>query len=674
MSSFKEVIKLLYRSLRRFLSLCLILGGMILAVRVYELFYISNISNYPAGSFLHILSGLKFDVVLLFRISAVLVIPFLFIAYFSQKAAKRFFVSISVLLILIYIILLQYFSAALVPLGSDLFGYTMDEIKFTIQTSGETRILPFVFAIGFLIYILRIFKKHVYFHFKPVVVGIFSFLMFASFLPVKILKPDPSKFENEFGFFVAENKLAFFSESVTKKFLLHETIHDQPFTFKTASVSSEGNPFEYIDPEYPFLHKETTPDVLGQYFNLGENPPNIVLMIVESLGRAYSGENAYLGSFTPFLDSLMNESLYWENCLSTSGRTFQVLPATLGSLPFGEHGFNELAEKMPDHLSLISILKKEAGYKSAFVYGSDAGFDNMSGFVNRQGIDQIIDEKEFSGNYKKIPVNENGFSWGYGDKELFNRYLEKIKLEANDSSSNLDVILTLAMHSPFIIADQDYYIQKFEVFQEGLALSEEQKVFNNNYPKQFSTVLYFDDALRSFIAEYKKLPSFENTIFIITGDHRMPEIPISTQIDRFHVPLVIYSPMLEKAEKFSAVTTHFDLAPSLLALLNGKEYISRPKAASWIGHGLDNTVDFRNLNSYPFMRNKNELMDFIGGNNFLANNTIYNLYPNLYIDPVNLPEIQQELKDELNNFIRKNKYVCDNNKLIPDSLKTWMAR
>ena len=154
----------------------------------------------------------------------------------------------------------------------------------------------------------------------------------------------------------------------------------------------------------------------------------------------------------------------------------------------------------------------------------------------------------------------------------------------------------------------------------------------------------------------------------------MPEIPISTQIDRFHVPLVIYSPMLEKAEKFSAVTTHFDLAPSLLALLNGKEYISRPKAASWIGHGLDNTVDFRNLNSYPFMRNKNELMDFIGGNNFLANNTIYNLYPNLYIDPVNLPEIQQELKDELNNFIRKNKYVCDNNKLIPDSLKTWMAR
>ena len=154
----------------------------------------------------------------------------------------------------------------------------------------------------------------------------------------------------------------------------------------------------------------------------------------------------------------------------------------------------------------------------------------------------------------------------------------------------------------------------------------------------------------------------------------MPEIPISTQVDRFHVPLVIYSPMLEKAEKFSAVTTHFDVTPSLLALLNGKKFIARPTAASWIGHGLDNSVEYRNLNSYPLMRNKNELMDFIEGENYFANNTVYDLFPNMYIEPINKPDVQNNLKEELNNFIRKNNYACENNKLIPDSLKTWMVR
>lgn len=674
MSSFKEAKQLVFRSLRRYLSLSLILAAMILTVRLYELIYISNISNYPSGSFINILIGLKYDIVLIFQISGILVIPFLIIAFFNQKAARIFFISVSLFLILGYIVLLQYFSAALVPLGADLFGYTIDEIRFTIATSGEFSILPFVFSLIYFLVMLRIFKKHVYFKLKPAMMIFLVLLIITSFLPLKVLKQNPSKFQNEFSLFVADNKLGFFGKSVSNYFVNKGEINDQSFTFKTATVSAEGNPFIYLDPEYPFLHKETTPDVLGEFFNLGETPPNIVFLIVESLGRAYSGEDAYLGSFTPFLDSISENSLYWENCLSTSGRTFQVLPATLASLPFGKHGFNELSADMPDHLSLLSILKKEAGYKSSFVYGSQASFDNMDGFLNRQGIDQIIDIENFGEGYKKMPENENGFTWGYGDKETFRRYIEKMKSTPDTTNNvNLDVILTLAMHSPFIVPNQEFFNRKFEERQNELQLSLKQQEFNNNYVKQFASVLYFDEALRYFFNEFKKLLAFENTIFVITGDHRMPEIPISTQIDRFHVPLVIYSPMLEKAEKFSSVTTHFDITPSLIALLNGKEFISRPTAASWIGHGLDNSVKYRNLNSYPLMRNKNELMDFIEGDNFLANNTVYELYPNLYIEPIDNSDVQKNLKEELNNFIRKNNFVIENNRLIPDSLKSWIV-
>ncbi|NQU54824.1 MAG: LTA synthase family protein, partial [Bacteroidetes bacterium] len=388
-----------------------------------------------------------------------------------------------------------------------------------------------------------------------------------------------------------------------------------------------------------------------------------------SLGRAYSGEGAYLGSFTPFLDSLMRESLYWENCLSTSGRTFQVLPSTLASLPFGDHGFTDMGNEMPDHLSLISILKKEAGYSSTFVYGGDAGFDKMDIFLQRQGIDQIIDVENFGADYTKLPASESGFAWGYGDKEIFRRYIEDWKL--NQNKPRVDAMLTLAMHSPFKVPDQLNYNRKFEERLIGLDLSDKTKSFNRNYVKQFASILYFDEAFRYFFNEIKKLPAFKNTIFVITGDHRMPEIPISTQIDRFHVPLVIYSPMLKKTKKFSSVVTHFDLTPSILALLNERNNISRPTLASWIGHGLDNSASFRNLNTYVLMRNKNEIMDILDSKRMFSNNTLHQLYPNMNIEPIDESDIQEEMKIEMENFIRKNYHVSHNNKLIPDSLKKW---
>jgi len=642
---------------------------MILTVRLYELIITSNFSNYPSGSYTSLLIGLKYDLILYLRISALLMIPFLFIAYFSQKAAKYFFIVISILLILGDMLLLKYFSTARVPLGADLLGYSLKEMEHTIGASGEFNITPYILMILYLALMVRIFIKHVYFRLKPWMISHLTILMLISLFPIKQLKPDPSKFGNEFSMFVASNKFAFFAQSMSDHYRHLGTLNNKTYTFKAVASSPEGNPFTYVNPDYPFLHQETTPDVLGEFFNLGDTPPNIVLIIVESLGRAYSGQGAYLGSFTPFLDSLMQKSLYWENCLSTSGRTFQVLPATLASLPFGDHGFAALGEKMPDHLSLISLLKNQAGYTSSFVYGGEAEFDMMDIFLRRQGIDQIIDSRSFGSGYTKLPATGNGFTWGYGDRDIFQRYLEDLK--SNPDSRRMDILLTLAVHDPFNIPNQEYYVQKFEERLNILDLSEKTKIFDRQYPKQLASVVYFDESLRYFFNELSKSGSFGNTIFIITGDHRMPEVPISTQIDRFHVPLVIYSPLLKKAEKFSAITTHFDITPSIVALLEGKKYIKRPTLASWIGHGLDNSVSFRSLNTYPFMRNINEILDLISSENFLSSQTVYQIYPDLNIEPTETADLQTQLKEELDNFIRKNNYACRNNKLIPDSLKKW---
>jgi uncharacterized sulfatase len=232
-------------------------------------------------------------------------------------------------------------------------------------------------------------------------------------------------------------------------------------------------------------------------------------------------------------------------------------------------------------------------------------------------------------------------------------------------------MLTLAMHAPFMVSNQEYYNQKAAERLKSLELNEKTKSFDQQYLKQLATVMYFDESIRYFFNEFSKTKEFANTIFIITGDHRMPEIPISTQIDRFHVPLVIYSPMLKKAEKFSSIVTHFDITPSLVAMLNGGKFIKRPTVASWMGHGLDNSAEFRSLHTYPLMRNKNEILDLLKGREFLSNQTAYQIEPNLNIEPVDNASMPKQLREELDDFLRKNNYACKNNKLIPDSLKVY---
>jgi uncharacterized sulfatase len=74
------------------------------------------------------------------------------------------------------------------------------------------------------------------------------------------------------------------------------------------------------------------------------------------------------------------------------------------------------------------------------------------------------------------------------------------------------------------------------------------------------------------------------------------------------------------------------------------------------------------------MRNKNEILDFLNADDFIANNILYRLSPDMNIEPINDRAYQNQMKEDLDNFLRKNKYACDNNKLIPDSLKIWTGR
>lgn len=596
-------------------------------------------------------------------------IAYLLLFLLSKGVARIVISSLIVLFFIIQLLLLYYYNTTLLMLGSDLFGYSIDEISQTVGASGSIALVPFLIFIGFisaLIFILVKIPKRIS---LPSLAGFILPLLSLLFIISGFSKnmelglPD-SNFEKG----LVNNKSVHFYEAVYSYFNPEQYETDIYADDYLADYLSgfDGEVVEYIDEQnFPFLHTENKRDVLTPFLETRSKSPNIVLILVEGLGRAFTNKGAYLGNFTPFLDSLSTKSLYWPNFLSSGGRTFAVLPSLLGSLPFGETGFMEM-ENMPDELSLVNLLKKN-GYQTSFYYGGESRFDNMEGYLKRNHIDKIMDGSGFPQSYKKIPASATGFSWGYGDKELFRYYLASNEDDTLGKPS-FNVILTVSTHSPFLTSEPEKYSRKFEEIMDSFGFDKEKKARYRDFQKQYSSVLFTDDALKSFFSTYEKRNDFENTIFIITGDHRIPEIPMTSKIDRYHVPLIIYSPLLKRTAKMEAISSHFDVAPSLIEYLKNNFDIKVPSENSFVGEGLDTTRSFQNIHKIPLKQTKTELVDFVMGEYHLNGEQLFKLQPDLGEDPIDNPEKKMELLNAFNQFRRRNAEIISGKEIIPDSI------
>ena len=600
-------------------------------------------------------------------------ILFVLLSLLHKKAGRIAFVIISTLFLFVQIALSQYFLTTLVPLGGDLWSYSWTEIQQTIGAAGGISLSMIIILTSTLALVCMTF---IYLPRKirpgalTTILALFTFISATvSNVPATVNQWMPGM---EYSNNLSTNKSYYFYTASVQHFFPAPQLRDiysDAYSGDAGGTDPDAGAqtaFHYPDEQrYPFWHTmDTTANTLSPFFNKHATPPNIVIVLVEGLGRAFTNKGAYLGNFTPFLDSLSEQSLYWENFLSEGGRTFAVLPSVTGSLPFGRNGFDELGAGMPAHLSLLSLLKLN-GYHTSFYYGGDAHFDNMDLYLEKNGVTSINDEKTFPPTYTKMPAASSGFTWGYGDKELFRRYFET---KENAAQPYLSVLLTVSTHSPFLINEQDIYLQKFEQRMNTLGFDEAAKKQYRDYRSQYASILFMDDALHDFFSAYKKRADFDSTVFFITGDHRMPEIPMSSKLDRYHVPLMIYSPLLARTARFSSVSTHFDITPSLLMWLGKDYHLQIPSSGSWVGSGLDTARTFRNVHAYPLMQTKNDMIDYIMGEHLLNGNDLYRINSNMQLTPEQDEDRAADLKAGFERFRQKNEKMLRDGRLLPDSV------
>ena len=300
-------------------------------------------------------------------------------------------------------------------------------------------------------------------------------------------------------------------------------------------IASSALGIEYKDDKRPF-YREVKSHIKS------EKKKNLVIIIEESMGAQFTG---FIGNntLTPNLDKLANEYISFTNLHSNGTRSVRGLAAlTSGTLPI--HG-NEVIKRnktQSDYFTVANLLKPY-GYKSSFIYGGEARFDNMRSWYLGNGFDIVIEEKDYEN-----PIFAS--TWGVSDEDLVIKANERFVNHSKANENFVSVIFSSSNHTPFELPDG-----KIE--------------FEKNVPKQSveNAIKYADFAIGRFFNLEKKESYFKNTVFIVASDHNVRVYGDQVvPIDMFQIPAVIVSQDI-KSLVYSKLSSQADVLATALDLI-----------------------------------------------------------------------------------------------------------
>lgn len=291
---------------------------------------------------------------------------------------------------------------------------------------------------------------------------------------------------------------------------------------------------------------------------------NIVILIVESFAQEFVGalnkhlDNGQYRGYTPFADSLLCHSLYYEESFSNSGFSIDAMPAVLSSIPRMDKPFVLTPFSLNSLSSLPGILK-DWGYSTAFFHGAANGSMGFQAYARTAGFSKYYGRTEYNKDSRFNGDKDYDGTWAIWDEPFLQYYcLEMGKMKEPFMTS----VFTATSHHPFAIPEQ--YKDVFK--NEGI------------YPLH-KCIRYTDYALRQFFATARQQPWYKNTIFVITADHassRITHDEYKTDLGIFRIPILFFDPTGEMpAGCHKGIAQQIDIMPTLLGYLGyNKPYIA----------------------------------------------------------------------------------------------------
>jgi len=271
---------------------------------------------------------------------------------------------------------------------------------------------------------------------------------------------------------------------------------------------------------------------------------NVVVLILESFNREFFGslnpdlENGKYKGYTPFLDSLIGQSLVFPNAYANGRKSIDAMPSVIASVPAlvlpyisSEYSSNKVK-------GLPALLGGE-GYSTAFYHGAPNGSMGFQSFANLVGFDRYVGKTEYN--------NDADFDgmWGIWDEPFLQFFADQLTATPEPFYSTL---FTLSSHHPFRVPE------KYEgVFPKG------------DLPVH-QCIGYSDNALRNFFEKAKKQDWYNNTLFVITADHSTvaSHAEYKNNAAAFAVPLLFFTPDGSLKGRDESVAQQIDIMPTVL--------------------------------------------------------------------------------------------------------------
>ncbi len=287
---------------------------------------------------------------------------------------------------------------------------------------------------------------------------------------------------------------------------------------------------------------DTMPVSRNITFNDSSIRANVVIIIMESMGAAKLGHFGNTDHLTPFLDSLADVSISFENAYSAGIHTCNGIFSTLTGLPAlgKQHPMNRFPIQ---RYSGISNTLKSKGYHTIFAITHDDQFDNIGGFMHANDFDEVISQQNY-------PSSKVLSTLGVPDHYMFEYTLPKLNILYYRNQPFLAAFMTASDHGPYIVPGDIPFKPKSK---------DERK----------ATTEYADWSIRHFFEMAKKQPWFNNTIFVLVADHGFAEGGIyDMPLTYHHTPLLFYAPGINReTREIQNLAGQIDIFPTIMGML-----------------------------------------------------------------------------------------------------------
>ena len=271
---------------------------------------------------------------------------------------------------------------------------------------------------------------------------------------------------------------------------------------------------------------------------------NVIVITIESLSAEFMGRFGNGSNLTPNLDQIAGEGLFFTNLYATGTRTVRGLEAITLSVP-PTPGSSIIRRPHNQQLFTIASEFKNQGYDVNFIFGGYSYFDNLKNYFTGNGYN-IIDRADL----KKDEVSFSNV-WGVADEDILQKSIEVARGSYKSGTPFFSLIMTTSNHRPY-------------TFPAG-------RIDLASGAGRSAAVKYTDYAIGKFLETARNEPWFDKTIFVITADHCASSAgKTDLPVNKYHIPLMIYSPKLLAPRIIENLASQIDIAPTILGLLNFK--------------------------------------------------------------------------------------------------------